>query len=163
METDVTVESRERSIPKELSPYFPLIVFDGTCGLCNRLSGWILDHQSENPERQMFVVGGESTFGKALLQDIGVEKLAESTILFLTPDGILTKMDASHAIWRRLRFPYSLIPLLYGWLPRTVLNSLYDRIAANRTRKVCTLKDREWRERYARFVLDDLPYPKTNS
>lgn len=116
-------------------------------------------HQSDDLNKRMNVVGGESTFGIELLADLHIEKLAQSTILFVTADGILTKMDASYAIWRRLRFPYSLIPFLYGWMPRAILNGVYDWIAANRKRRACSLKDMAWRKRFGQFVLDDLPYP----
>jgi predicted DCC family thiol-disulfide oxidoreductase YuxK len=131
-----------------------LILYDGVCGLCHRVTRFVLPRDTRKVFRFASI---QSDVGRRMLQAHGKDPDAldtfcvvsdyksEHSTLFMKASGVLF-------VVRRLGWPWRLATV-FGVLPRRILNWGYDRVAKNRYRffgryEVCMLPSPDDRDRF---------------
>ena len=107
-----------------------IILFDGICNLCNGLVDFIVRH---DPARTFRFIPLQSGKGKELLAAHNISTLETDSIVFIHGDSAMIKSKAVLAILKILGRPWSYMCIL-RFLPRTLRDWVYDRIAKNRFR-----------------------------
>ncbi|HYU78207.1 MAG TPA: DCC1-like thiol-disulfide oxidoreductase family protein [Vicinamibacterales bacterium] len=131
-----------------------LILYDGVCGLCNRLTQFVIRHD----ERAAFDFAAlQSDIGRSFLVKFGLNPNDIDTFAvvaeYKTPGAaMLTKSRASMFVLRTLGWPWRAFTVL-GALGRTVGDRLYDLVAKNRYRvfgryESCIVPSAEIRKRF---------------
>jgi predicted DCC family thiol-disulfide oxidoreductase YuxK len=138
----------------QIKRYFPLLLFDGECILCNRYVNFILNHQSEPG---FYFSSLQSPIGQLIKQRVTVPVSADSLILItglsdLDQPVIRLKSAAVLYIVSHLKFPWSLFAV-FRILPDFILDSCYVLIAAYRYKvwgrtSVCQMTVPEYRHRF---------------
>jgi len=129
----------------------PLVLYDGTCGLCDRGVRFILDR---DPRAVFRFAPLQSALGERVRAQHGIVGL--DTMVLVIGDRAWTRSGAVLRIARSLRFPW---PLAYAAIivPSPLRNLAYRAVAATRHRwspaPVCRLSTAAER---ARFV-DSMP------
>jgi predicted DCC family thiol-disulfide oxidoreductase YuxK len=108
----------------------PVVLFDGTCNLCNGSIRFIQRHDSRN---QFNFVPSQTPEGQALAAKFGFTGPTPGSIVLIEGDRVYTRSTASLQIARRLDGVWR---LLYGLIvvPRPVRDLVYRIIARNRHR-----------------------------
>jgi predicted DCC family thiol-disulfide oxidoreductase YuxK len=126
-----------------------LLLYDGVCGLCNRLVQWVISH--DRAGRIQFAAL-QSALGQSLLRDHGMRTDDFDTAVLIDHGRAFTKAGAVLRVLGALNRPWSwLAPLAH--LPKPVLDFGYDRVARNRYRffgrsDVCMIPPPEVRSRF---------------
>ena len=110
-----------------------LVIFDGRCGLCNRVVRWLIAR--DRRDRLRFVPA-ESEKGAALLGRHGLSatELGPSTILVIqdqdsAAEKRLLRSDAVVALLKELPAPWPAVGALLAWVPRPVRELGYRLVA----------------------------------
>ena len=108
----------------------PLVLFDGTCNLCNGSVRFILKHDSR---KRFTFLSSRTPEGAALAAQHGFTGPTPGSMVLVVGDRSFIRSTASLEIARRLDFPWS---LLYAFIviPRPLRDLGYKLIAANRHR-----------------------------
>jgi predicted DCC family thiol-disulfide oxidoreductase YuxK len=127
----------------------PLVLYDGTCGLCDRSVQLILRHDRRGRFRFAAL---QSELGGALLARHGLPVDALDTVVLVEDGRAWTKSAAALRIARGMDGPWPLLRAL-GIVPRPVRDFFYDRLANNRYRifgrvDACMLPPPEVRARF---------------
>ena len=133
----------------------PILLYDGVCGLCNRLNQFVLRHdqrgcfrfaalQSPLAERILGRHGASARDLETVYAVLNYEQHNES--LLRRSDAVVFVLSELGGIWR-------LAGLITGWLPRRFRDWAYDRVARNRYRffgrsETCLLPTAENRSRF---------------
>ena len=131
-----------------------LVLYDGVCGLCNRLLQFLLRHD----RRGVFTFAAlQSTTGKAMVARWGgnPDDLASFYVVadFRTENArAITKSDAALFIAREIGWPWNLARAA-AVLPKPLRNRLYDVVARSRYRvfgryEQCLIPSEESRGRF---------------
>jgi predicted DCC family thiol-disulfide oxidoreductase YuxK len=131
-----------------------LVLYDGVCGLCNRLVQFLL----KNDQRALFSFASlQSATGKALVARWGgdPEDLTSFYVVtdFRTPEArVVTKSAAVLFVVRQLGWPWKLARAA-GILPAALRDRLYDLVARSRYRvfgryEQCLIPSEESRSRF---------------
>jgi predicted DCC family thiol-disulfide oxidoreductase YuxK len=126
-----------------------VVLFDGTCKLCN---GWATFIIQQDKERRLTLSAVQSPEGQALLKWAGLPQDAFNTIVLVEDDRFYVRSDAMFRIIAHL-------PARWHWLllgrvfPKVIRDWLYDRIALNRYRifgryDACRLPPADHAERF---------------
>jgi predicted DCC family thiol-disulfide oxidoreductase YuxK len=126
----------------------PLILFDGSCGLCQAWVQWVIRHDSAGSLR---VEPLRSATGSMLLGDRGFEGGSGDTMILVESAGVSTRSTAALGVFRYLGFPWRLVAGL-AVVPRPVRDWVYDVVARNRHRwkgrdAACGLPDNREQDR----------------
>jgi predicted DCC family thiol-disulfide oxidoreductase YuxK len=131
-----------------------LVLYDGACGLCNRLLQFLLDHDHRSVFRFASL---QSAIGKTMVARSGgdPEELSSFYVVadFRTPQArAVTKSDAALFVARELGWPWKLSRVARV-LPLALRDRLYDVIARNRYRvfgryEQCLIPSEESRSRF---------------
>lgn len=127
----------------------PLVLYDGTCGLCARSVRWILRHESDH-ELKFAPIQGETT--DALRGKYpNIPQTVDSVILIEGGRAHL-RSKALLYLGKHLRAPWRWL-YAFRWLPGFVLNGIYRIVAALRYRlfgrvDACELPSPENRARF---------------
>ena len=131
-----------------------LILYDGVCGLCNRLNAFVLKHDRKD---QFKFASLQSSLGRALLQQWGRNSDNLDTFYVLANYGsesatLYERAQAGLFLMKALGIPWRWIGIL-SVFPRRLLNYGYDLIAHNRYRifgryDQCILPSVEHREKF---------------
>jgi predicted DCC family thiol-disulfide oxidoreductase YuxK len=127
----------------------PIVLYDGTCGLCHKSVKWILRHEGDH-EIQFAPLQGPTA---AELRTKHPEIPENVDTVVLVEDGkARLRSKAFFYISRHLRSPWSFMYKL-RWLPAFLLDLGYRFIAAIRYRvwgraDVCELPSPEQRQRF---------------
>ncbi len=114
----------------ELSHDVPLVLFDGTCNLCNGSVQFIL---RRDPKGRFRFAALQSAAGKAALAKVGATAQVPDSIILVAGGRWRAKSGAALAIARGLRWPWPLLSVC--WLvPYPLRDLVYDWIARNRHR-----------------------------
>jgi predicted DCC family thiol-disulfide oxidoreductase YuxK len=127
----------------------PVILFDGTCGLCDR---WVSFVIASDRRRRFRFAPLQSDVGRSLLRahDLPIDTL--DSFALVSSGQAFQRSTAALQVLRRLGLPWSLL-----WVgvivPRLVRDRLYDYVAAHRYRwfgqaEACTLPAPEERDRF---------------
>lgn len=131
-----------------------LVLYDGVCGLCNRLIRIII---AGDPDNQFRFASLQSKLGKEILGGMGIQESEYATFYLVTGYNqsdrmVLQKATASLFIAKRLGFPWNIL-LVTRLFPMRWLDKAYDFVARNRYRyfgkyETCPLPPEEQRERF---------------
>jgi predicted DCC family thiol-disulfide oxidoreductase YuxK len=125
----------------------PIVLYDGTCGLCHRSVQWILRHERDHDLRFAPLQGPTAAALRARLPEI--PETLESVVLVESGRARLRSKAFLHTA-RHLRAPWRW-GYAMRWLPAFVLDLGYRVIAA--------LRYRIW----GRAELCDLPSPENRA
>lgn len=126
----------------------PLVLFDGTCGLCHRSVRFLLRHE-RRPTLRFSPL--ESPLGKRAREQYTVPPDTDAMILVEDHQAWIGS-DAALRLARHLKAPYRWAAL-FRFLPRRLLQALYARVARHRKRWFgdadhCALPDPEQADRF---------------
>ncbi|MGA2219818.1 MAG: DCC1-like thiol-disulfide oxidoreductase family protein [Terracidiphilus sp.] len=121
-----------------------LVVFDGSCGFCNRSVRWFLHRDREDRLR---FVASESPRVRGLLawhglgasgSEPGSERGPDTIVVVRDPDGpderVFLRSDAVREMLTELPQPWPGAGVVLGWIPRPVRDAGYRVIARWRHR-----------------------------
>jgi predicted DCC family thiol-disulfide oxidoreductase YuxK len=139
------------SLESRLDEFGYILLFDGTCGLCNRAVQWIL---KRDPAGRMRFAPLDSTLGKHALARLPELQGVDSMVLLHRHGGWI-KSTAALEIARYVGGIWGFVVLGYV-LPRALRDWCYDQVAKRRTAMFgrldqCMLPTPDER---ARFYLD---------
>ncbi len=131
-----------------------MILYDGMCGLCRRLVGFVIRHDACGTFRFASL---QSDTGRSLVKRYGGDPDSLETFYVLsefrtTSPSLLGKADAVFFLLQRIRGPWRILGLLRV-LPTRVLDWAYDLVARNRYRlfgryEHCFVPGAEHRDRF---------------
>ncbi len=129
-----------------------VILFDGVCGLCDRLVSFVIDHDTSRSFRFAALQSAFATEALArhrrhprdlntlfVLCDFGTPRER----VLLKSDGALLVLRELGGVWRAMA--------LWSWVPRPIRDAVYDLVAVTRYRlfgrrdacRVPTVEERE--------------------
>lgn len=106
----------------------PIVVFDGACGLCNRVVVFALRNDTAKTLR---FASSVSPIGKDLCKRFKVVDMAPHTLIVFSDEKVLMRSDAAVFIAEHLRFPYRLATVI-RFIPRSFRDWGYNLIARYR-------------------------------
>ena len=106
----------------------PVVLYDGTCGLCDRSVQLILRHDRRG---RFHFAALQSDAGRALLERHGLPVDALDTVVLVEDGRAWVKSTAALRIARRMDPPWPAFGAL-GIVPRPVRDFFYDRVAKSR-------------------------------
>lgn len=120
--------------------HFPILLFDGVCGLCNRTVRFVLAWD----RRRIFRFAAlQSETGTLLLSRFGLQDSDLTTMALLDNGRAFTESDAVLRTLRLLGFPWSLLwPLVLT--PKSLRDPVYRWVARNRYRWFGKLDQCPW-------------------
>lgn len=132
----------------------PILLYDGVCGLCDRVVQTVIDRDREGVFRFAPLQG---RFAHAILEKHGIAPDLLDTLIVVLDHGqpgerLLIKSEAALYIARRLR----MAARIFGILPRFLRDWLYDRVARSRYRiwgksDTCRIPEAGERSRFIEF------------
>ena len=131
-----------------------LVLYDGVCGLCNRLNRFVVPRDTEG----LFDFASlQSATGQSLLKQFGRNPQDLNTFYVVTSyrsgsSVLLSKMGAGLFVMKARGGPWRWLGL-FGVLPIRLLNAGYDLVARNRYRffgrhENCLMPSAEHRNRF---------------
>ncbi|MFD0671766.1 thiol-disulfide oxidoreductase DCC family protein [Cohnella sp. GCM10027633] len=107
-----------------------IVLIDGDCGMCNKLSQWIIARDAAGTFRFASL---QSPVGKRLLREGGLSEEGLSTFVLIEEGRYYTKSTAALRVARKLGGKWR---LLYGLraVPRRLRDAAYDYVARRRYR-----------------------------
>lgn len=134
---------------EEVSVGHPVILYDGTCGFCNRVVQFIIPRDRGGRFRFAAI---QSVTGKRLLVEQGIDPEHLNTFVLMAEGRMFTRSTAALEVARRLDGAW---PLFYAFIavPGVIRDGVYHFIARNRYRwfgrtEACMLPDAKVRERF---------------
>ena len=130
------MQTSSNSVPT-LSPIsHPVLLYDGVCGLCNRMNQFVLAHDRDDRFRFASL---QSSFAAQVLGRHGKDPHDLDTVYAVVDCGgpgerLLARSDAVVFVLQQLGGIWSLYAALLRCLPRNLRNWGYDRVAQNRYR-----------------------------
>lgn len=114
----------------------PIILYDGVCGLCNRLVQFVLKHDLHDRFRFASL---QSDFATRVLQRHGAapEDLDTMYVVLdhaLPAERLVSRSEAAVVVLRDLGGGWSVLSVVLRWLPGWLRNWGYNLIARNRYR-----------------------------
>ena len=116
--------------PPIIQPDEQVVLYDGTCKLCNGWVNFLLRHDKYRTVRLAAV---QSEQGKALLRWAGLPTDNISTIVLIARGQVYLRAEAIFRVMGGLPWPWRILALL-RLLPAPLSNRCYDLIARNRYR-----------------------------
>lgn len=131
-----------------------VILYDGVCGLCNRLNQFLLERDRHDRFRFASL---QSEFAATLLKRHGVSSVDLDTVyvvdnydqanerLLSRSDAILHVLRQIGGIWSLLRFGSA--------IPKSLRDALYNQVARNRYRmfgkyEVCLMPEERFKQKF---------------
>ena len=113
-----------------LGPTKTVVLFDGTCKLCNGWARFIIHYDRT---RQIQLAAVQSPEGQALLRWAGLPTDNFNTIVLIANQTVFIRSEAMFEILARLGTPWRWLTVAKV-LPAVLRDWLYDKIALNRYR-----------------------------
>jgi len=133
----------------------PIILYDGVCGLCNRLNQFVL---RRDPDAIFLFASLQSSFAARILARYGANVHDLDTVYvvvnFELPDlHLLPRSEAIIFVLKQLGGVWKVLGLVLQLLPRPLRNAGYRLVARNRYRifgrfETCMLPSPENRNRF---------------
>lgn len=133
---------------------FPIILYDGVCGLCNRFVQFVLRHD----RRGLFRFAAlQSAFGQAALVRGGLQAADLKTVHVIVPsengEKFLSKSEAALFVMNELEGRWRVLAKLSRLFPEPIRDWAYDVVARNRYRifgrhESCPIPSPEMRRRF---------------
>jgi predicted DCC family thiol-disulfide oxidoreductase YuxK len=128
-----------------------IVLYDGTCGFCDRTVRWILRRDRRGAFRFAAL---QSETGRELLTRAGLPVDRLDTLVLIDDDtgAALLRSAAAIEIARRLPRWWIVAPFL-RLVPRSIRDAAYDLVARHRYRiagtvDACPIPPAEWRDRF---------------
>ncbi len=141
-QTDQMSDMSEAEItPKQI------VFYDGDCGFCNRTVAFVLKNEKS---QDLYFTALQSEFAKQFFLERHVTHIDLETFYIFSEGNLYERSDASLALSKHLRFPFSLAQY-FKWIPKSIRDSVYNRIARNRQKlagNYCFLPDTEQGKRF---------------
>jgi predicted DCC family thiol-disulfide oxidoreductase YuxK len=141
--------AKDPTEPTESSTVDAVILYDGDCGLCDRLVQFVLPR---DPRGYFHFAALQSEFARARLAAAALPPDDLDTMVLIESGKVHVRSTAALRVLRKLRWPW---PLFYPFVivPRFVRDAVYRFIARNRHRwfarpSVCGLPKAGWTERF---------------
>lgn len=132
----------------------PIVLYDGVCGLCNRLNQFLLKRDAHDRLRFASL---QSDFAGSLLKRNGINSTDLDTVYVLVDYGqpgehLLSRSDAILHLLLQLGGIWN-ISRLGRIVPRWLRDRLYDVVAGNRYRvfgkyETCLMPDKKYRQKF---------------
>jgi predicted DCC family thiol-disulfide oxidoreductase YuxK len=132
-----------------------IILYDGVCGLCNRLNQFLL--KRDRADRFRFApLQGQFASRVLTRHAINADKLDTVYVLQAyeqAAESLLAKADAVSYVLRELGGAWGVLAAFFDILPKAARNKLYDVVAANRyplfgQHEVCAMPDPKYRKKF---------------
>jgi predicted DCC family thiol-disulfide oxidoreductase YuxK len=133
----------------------PIILYDGVCGLCNRLVQFLLNHDKQDRLRFASL---QSDFAANVLRRHGLDAKDLDTVHVVEnyeqrDERVLLRSDAILRAWSELGGFWSFCAVVAKVLPRFIRDFIYRLVAQNRYRlfgkyDTCMLPDPSQRDRF---------------
>jgi predicted DCC family thiol-disulfide oxidoreductase YuxK len=129
----------------------PILLYDGVCGLCNRLVQFVLKRDAGAHFRFASL---QSDFASRILRQHGLDPNDLDTVYLVEPGQCLTvRSDAVISVLRKLGGFWSAVALLLRALPKSLRDRGYDVIARSRYRifgkhDTCLLPQEKYQDRF---------------
>lgn len=108
----------------------PVVLFDGTCNLCNASVQFVL---RRDPRARFRFAALQSPAAAALLAAAGWQGPRPDSVALVAGGRVLWKSSAALAIARGLRWPWPLLAV-FALVPRPLRDVVYDFVARRRLR-----------------------------
>ena len=106
----------------------PVVLFDGVCNLCSATVRFLIRH---DPKKKLHFASLQSSFGKKILQQFGLESTRLNSFIFLENERIYTSSAGALRLTRYLNHLWPLLTILYI-IPPFIRNGVYRWISRNR-------------------------------
>lgn len=113
-----------------LSPGDTVVLFDGTCKLCNGWAKFVIRHDQAH---RIQLAAVQSPQGQALLRWAGLPQDKFNTIVLIANNKVFIRSEAMFEILGRLGVPWRWLTVA-SVIPQTMRDWMYDKIALNRYR-----------------------------
>ncbi|QEI10884.1 thiol-disulfide oxidoreductase DCC family protein [Cellvibrio japonicus] len=113
---------------QKFEPHNSIIVFDGTCKLCNSSVNFIIERDHKNIFKFAHM---QTNIGQQILVTYNISNDNIDTFLLVKNGEAFIKSDAALAITKELKSPWNHLIIL-RIIPRPIRNYLYSLIARNR-------------------------------
>jgi predicted DCC family thiol-disulfide oxidoreductase YuxK len=133
----------------------PLLLYDGVCGLCNRLVQFSL---KRDRKRRLRFASLQSNFAAAILQRHNLAPRELDTVYFVErvglQDELLTERSAAVIqVLREIGGSWSIAAVLLSVIPKWLRDRGYSIVARNRYRifgksDTCVLPQQQYRDRF---------------
>lgn len=123
-----TMRNRTNTQPPLLAPGDVVVLFDGTCKLCNGWAQFIITHDRAHLIKLATV---QSLEGQKLLAWAGLPTDNFNTIVIIHADEFFIRSEAMFEITARLPAPWSWLQMT-RIVPGRMRDWMYDKIAVNR-------------------------------
>lgn len=133
----------------------PILLYDGVCGLCNRLVQFTLRHDS----RDLFRFAPlQSPLAARILERHGASAATLDTFLVVAQpqqpnEQLIARSDAVAYVLRELGWRWRFCGFFWKLLPRMIRDAIYNLIAGNRYKifgklDTCPLPDPQHRHKF---------------
>jgi len=106
----------------------PYVIFDGTCGLCNRFVVFALRRDRSQALR---FVSNHSSLAQQLLASVNLVGADAETVVVVEGDAALVRSSAMIFVASRLGWPWSMLAI-FRLVPRFLRDWGYSLVARNR-------------------------------
>jgi len=138
-----------------LSEDHPIVLYDGVCGLCNRLVQFLLKHDTQGRLRFASL---QSDFAERVLSRHGIDPKDLDTVHVVVDcerpkEEVLNRSDAILRAGYELGAPWKTLATIGRIVPRPLRDLVYRFVATNRYRvfgkyDTCMLPDANQRQRF---------------
>jgi len=127
----------------------PVLIYDGTCGLCNSSVDFVLRHDRAGRIR---LAASQSESGTQLVQQFWGAPDVDKTILLVHGGKIHARSDAVFLILRFLPLPWPVLGV-FRLVPRSIRDWIYGVISKNRHKwfgssDVCRISVKGFEDRF---------------
>lgn len=130
----------------------PILLYDGVCGLCNRLVQFVLKRDSSGYFRFASLQSG---FASRILRQHGFDPDDLDTVYLVEEPGerLTARSDAVISVLRKLGGLWPAVAFLLRALPKSLRDWGYNVVARNRYRifgkhDICLLPEEKYRHRF---------------
>lgn len=109
---------------------YPVLLFDGTCGMCTALVPWIVRHEADADLRFASL---QSEPARQVLADHGLDTFDPETMYVIEGSDVFVRSAAVARFARHLRWPWRILTWI-SWIPGPVPDRVYRYVARNRHR-----------------------------
>lgn len=139
----------------------PIILYDGVCGLCNRLVQFLLKHDKQGRLRFASL---QSEFAERVLTRHGIDPKDLDTVQVVVnydrpEERVLGRSDAILRAGEELGMPWNVLATIARIVPRALRDVVYRFVARNRYHvfgksETCMLPDPNQRHRFLDVIRD---------
>jgi predicted DCC family thiol-disulfide oxidoreductase YuxK len=146
---------QELQLPKVSPTPNPILLYDGVCGLCNRLVQFVINR---DPQNRFRFAALQSDYARTLLQKHGIDPRQLETMCLVRDHGqpserIETRSTAALGIFRQLGIFWRTLANLLALIPRPLRDWGYNAVARSRYRifgkhNTCPLPGEKHRDKF---------------